>query len=122
MAQQMNNGIKLMTKIVALAEQRPVTAIVLSLVSLSVFIGGISFGTSFFGTGFGMSAEVAKELALLKQKDITMASDIKAERTARIWEFVRLKEDGKLQSVSDISVQIRKELDKFEDRLIARLK
>ncbi len=112
------NGIKLMSKIVGLAEQRPVVAIVLGLIVLGMFTGGGSFAASFFGFG----SSVAKELAVLQQKTITLSSEIKAESKARIEEITRLKEDGKLQSDSDINVQMRKELDKFEERFFTKLK
>ena len=121
MAQQQStttNGIKLMSKIVGLAEQRPIVAIVLSLIVLGIVIFGGSFTASFFGFG----SSVAKELAVLQQTTMTLASEIKAERVARIEEITRLKEDGKLQSDSDINVQMRKELDKFEERFFTRLK
>ena len=121
MAQQQStttNGIKLMSKIVGLAEQRPITAIVLGLIVLGMLTGGGSFAASFFGFG----SSVAKELAVLQQKTITLSSEIKAEREARIEEITRLKEDGKLQSDSDINVQMRKALDKFEERFFMKLK
>lgn len=121
MAQQQStttNGIKLMSKIVGLAEQRPVVAIVLALIVLGMLIFGGSFTASFFGFG----SSVAKELAVLQQKTITLSSEIKAESKARIEEITRLKEDGKLQSDSDIQLEMRKALDKFEERFFTRLK
>jgi len=121
MAQQQStttNGIKLMSKIVGLAEQRPVVAIVLALIILGMLIFGGSFTASFLGFG----SSVAKELAVLQQKTITLSSEIKAEREARIEEITRLKEDGKLQSDSDIQVQIGKTLNEFETRFFTRLK
>jgi len=115
--QQSQNGIKLMSKIVGLAEQRPVVAIVLALIVMGIFMGGGSFAASFFGLG----SSVAKELATLQQKTITLSSEIRAERKARIEEITRLKEDGKLQSDSDIQVQIGKTLNEFETRFFTRL-
>lgn len=115
-----SNGIKLMTKIVGLAEQRPVTAIILGLITVSLFVGSISFGTSFLGTGFGMSSEVAKELALLKGKDTYLLSAIEAVQKDHIEDMVRFKEDGKHQSKAEIQLQIKEELDAFEQKLLTR--
>ena len=112
------NGIKLMTKIVDLGKTNPFTAVILALIVLGMFFGMINYGTSFLG----QRAAVTKALAALEAKDRYLESAIDAERIARIEEQVRLKEDGKLQSDSDIGVKIREELDKFEERLIRRLK
>ena len=110
------NGINLMTKIVDLAKTNPFTAVVLTLIFVGTFSGGISYATGFLG----QTSAVTKELALLKAKDVYLESEIKAERIARIEEQVRLKEDGKLLTESDIIVKMRDELDKFEQRLIDR--
>ncbi len=110
------NGIKLMAKIVDLAKTNPVTAVILALIVLGMFFGLINYGTSFLG----QRAAVTKALAALEAKDRYLESSINAERVARIEEQVRLKEDGKLLTDSDIVVKIREELDKFEQRLIKR--
>ncbi len=111
-----DSGIKLATRIVTLAESRPIAAVALALIFLVALNSGISWGISFFGQRSAISVELAK----LHQKDRYLESAINAERDARIEEQVRLVNDGKLLSDSDIIVEIRKQLDEWERRLIAR--
>jgi len=120
----MPDGIKLLTEIFGLAEKRPITAIILALIILSVFTGG----GSFIGSFWGQDSAVAKEIAGLERKydnlkgeETYLKSAIKQETKDRIREITQLKEDGKLLSEDSIKLMIRDELDKFEERLIARL-
>lgn len=112
------NGIKLLTTIVNLAEKRPLVAIVLALIILATFNGGISY---VFGS-WGQGSAVTKELADLKLESTYMKSAIKQETKDRIREITQLKEDEKLLSKDSIRLMIKKELEDFEDRLVARLK
>lgn len=113
----MPNG-KLAEKIVDLMTKRPIWALIFMLMTFLISGGGVSYGISFFG----QSSAVTLALAKLKQQDMTIKSEIKAEREARIEEQMRLKDDGKLLSEDSIKLMIRNELDKFEDRLLKRLK
>ena len=60
---QTTNGIKLMTKIVDLGKTNPITAIVLGLIVLALFTGGVSFGASFLGQG----SQITNAIAQLKR-------------------------------------------------------
>ena len=116
------NGIKLMTKIVDLAKTNPVTAIVLALIVLALFTGGISFGASFLGQGSKITNAVAALRRDLESQDTYLKSAIKQETKDRIREVQQFKEDGKLLTESDIRLIIVEELRDFEDRLIFRLR
>ena len=111
------NGIKLLTGIVSLAEKRPIVAIMLALIILAIFNGGISY---VFGS-LGQGSAVTNALADLKSKNTYLASAIKQEEKDRIKEITQLKEDGKLLSEASIRLMIKSELQEFEDRLVARL-
>lgn len=113
----MSNG-QLASKVVDLMQKRPVWALIFMLMAFVISGGGVSYGVSFLG----QSSAVTSVLAGLKQKDITLKSEIKAEREARIEEIMRLKDDGKLLSKASIKLMIREELDKFEERLVKRLR
>jgi len=112
------NGIKLLTGIFSLAEKRPITAIILALIVLAIFTGG----GSFIGSFWGQDSAVTKALADLENKNTYLASAIKQEEKDRIREITQLKEDEKLLSKDSIRLMIKKELEDFEDRLVARLK
>ncbi|KKL11899.1 hypothetical protein LCGC14_2541150 [marine sediment metagenome] len=113
----MPNG-QLASKIVDLMIKRPVWALIFMLMTFIISGSGVSYGVSFLGQG----SKIEVILAKLKQEDMTLKSEIKAEREARIEEIMRLKDDEKLLSKDSIKLMIRTELDKFEERLISRLK
>lgn len=112
------NGLKAVTQITELAKTRPIVAIVLALIILATFNGGISY---LFGS-MGQGNEISNELADLKRQDTYLKSAIKQETIDRVREITQLKEDGKLLSEDSIRLMIKSELQDFEDRLVARLK
>lgn len=120
----MANGTEAAGKLFDLARERPLVAIILSL----TIIGSVSFGASFLGQGSKITnavADLKTKVDDLNTKNIYLNSAIKTEELSRIAEIVTLKEDGKLLSEDSIRLMIKKELedalDKFEDRLVARL-
>ncbi len=116
------NGLKLMAKIVDLAKSRPITAIILSLITLALFTGGVSFGSSFLAQGSKISMAVAELKRDLEFTDTYLKSAIKVETDDRIREIMQLKDDGKLLSEASIRLIIFEELRKSEDRIIIRLR
>jgi len=116
------NGLKLMVKIVDLAKARPLTAIILALISAALFTGSVSFGASYLGQGSKISMAVAELRKDLEVTDTYLKSAVKQESKDRIREIMQLKEDGKLLSEDSIRLMIKDELQIFEDRLIKRLK
>ena len=112
------NGIKLLTGIVSLAEKRPIVAILLALIILAIFNGGISY---VFGS-WGQGSAVTNKLAELEGENKYLKSAIKQETKDRIREITQLKEDEKLLSKDSIRLMIKEELEKFGDKLIARLR
>lgn len=113
-----NGTFKLAEKIVDFMREKPKWALVFGVLIFVASQGTISYGTSFFS----VNSAVTEKLAKLTQDAITLKSEIEAERKDRITEITRLKEDGKLLSEDSIKVMIREELDKFEERLVKRLK
>ena len=112
------NGLKAIAQITELAKTRPIVAIVLALIILATFNGGISY---VFGS-LGQGSKISSEIAELQRKDIYLDSAIRSVDRARIEEHVRLQDDGKLLSEASIRLIIIEEFAKLEDRLVARLK
>jgi len=109
---------KLAAKIIDLIQTKPGWALVFAILFIIMANGVSSYGFSFWG----QNSSVTTTLAKLEQANKTLKSEIEAERESRIREILTLKEDGKLLSEDSIKLMIRDELDKFEDRLVKRLK
>ena len=120
-----NGTIKLASKAIDFAKEKPIWAAFYFLVLITVYPGVVSVGTSFWSQDSAVTsalAELRKDNEDLKQGAVSLASEIKAERETRILEMVRLKEEGKLLSEDSIKLTIRDELDRFEERLVKMLK
>jgi len=113
---------KIIEKALDFVSKKPGWALVFFVLTLMVLPGVTTYGASFFGKESGKESAISEALAELRQKDTTLASEIKATREAWIEEIVRLKEDGKLLSEDSIRLMIKAELEEFGDRLIKRLK
>ena len=113
---------KVIEKALDFVSKKPGWALVFFVLTLMILPGVATYGTSFFGKESGKESAISEALAELRQKDITLASEIKATTKAWIEEIVRLKEDEKLLSKDSIRLMIKAELEEFGDRLIERLK